>query len=201
MFIPIEIALKKSIVYQLWYNHDMSNVIASPIKSKSWAKGLILILLISAVFLQQKHNPHRFIPDTSFTTITGKKLVFSPSQKKPLVVTFWATSCPSCVQEIPHLISLYDRYHPQGIEIIAIAMAYDPPNRVVAMTQEKNIPYAVVLDLKSEYANAFGRIWATPTTFLIKPNGRIAKRIVGQFDLVDLQTRIEALLKESPETS
>lgn len=71
---------------------------------------------------------------------------------KPLIITFWATSCPSCVKEIPHLIALYEQYHPQGIEIIAIAMTYDPPNRVVSMTQEKKLPYHVVLDIK-------GGIW------------------------------------------
>jgi thiol-disulfide isomerase/thioredoxin len=49
------------------------------------------------------------------------------------LVTFWATTCPSCIEEIPHLIDLYRELNPKGLEIIGVAMAYDPPEQVRAM--------------------------------------------------------------------
>jgi Redoxin len=90
---------------------------------------------------------------------------------------------------------LYQQFHPQGLEIIAIAMAYDPPNRVVAMTRERNLPYPVVLDLESEYVKAFGPIWGTPTSILIDTKGVISKRKIGAFELTDMQSRIQQLLE------
>jgi peroxiredoxin len=164
-------------------------------KTNPWAKGLLLFLLISLALWMARGKTYSYTPETTFTTITGEQIVLKTLRGKPVLVTFWATSCPSCVKEIPHLIALYDRFHPQGFEIIAITMAYDPPSHVVAMTKERKLPYHVVLDVTSGHAKAFGRIWATPTTLLISPDGAIAKREVGAFDLTEMESRIEHLLK------
>jgi thiol-disulfide isomerase/thioredoxin len=179
----------------------MSNTIVQPMKTNSWVKGLIILLLISLPLWLSKHNTYTFKPDTVFTTITGQKVSLTDLHGKPLIITFWATTCPSCVKEIPHLITLHERYHLQGIEIIAIAMTYDPPNSVVNMAQEKKLPYRVVLDIKGDYAKAFGHIWATPTTLLINKNGEITKRILGPFNIEDIQRRIEQLLQDNPKPS
>jgi thiol-disulfide isomerase/thioredoxin len=164
-------------------------------KTKSWGRGLLVILLIMLALWMARGEKYSFTPETSFTTITGEKITLKTLQGKPVLITFWATSCGLCIREIPHLVSLYQQYHPQGLEIIAIAMVYDPPNRVVAIAKEQQLPYRIVLDLTSEHAKAFGHIWGTPTTLLIAPNGTVAKRKVGAFDLADMQTRIEHLLK------
>ncbi len=179
----------------------MPNAIVSPMKTNPWVKGFIILLLISLPLWLSKHNPYTFTPDTVFTTITGQKVSLTDLQGKPAIITFWATTCPSCVKEIPHLIALYEKFHPQDIEIIAIAMTYDPPNSVVNMAQEKKLPYHVVLDIKGDYAKAFGHVWATPTTLLINKNGEVAKRILGPFNIEDIQSRIEQLLQDSPRPS
>ena len=163
-------------------------------KTQSWGKGLLVVLLVALALWLARSEKYTFTPDTAFTAITGEKISLKSLQGKPVLITFWATSCGSCIKEIPHLVALYQQFHPQGFEIIAIAMTYDPPDRVVAMTKELKLPYPIVLDLKADHAKAFGRIWATPTTLLLSPDGKIAKRIVGAFDLVDMQTRIINLL-------
>lgn len=168
---------------------------SSRMKTKSWGKGIIIILLIVLALWMARSEKYTFTPDTTFTTITGERITLKALQGKPVLVTFWATSCPSCIKEIPHLVALYKQFHPKGLEIIAIAMVYDPPNRVVGMTHEQNLPYPIVLDITSEHAKAFGRVWATPTTLLISPDGSVTKRDVGAFDPNDMQTCIEQLLK------
>ncbi|WP_336885056.1 peroxiredoxin family protein [Methylomicrobium sp. RS1] len=135
-------------------------------------------------------------PDVVFTTITGKQIASHAWRGKPAIVTFWATDCPSCMLEIPHLIDLYRRFHPQGLEIVAVAMAYDPPSHVVAMTRDRQLPYDVALDLNSAHALAFGNVQFTPTTFLISPEGRIAEKSVGVFDYSAWQSRIAAMLNK-----
>ena len=134
-------------------------------------------------------------PDVTFTTITGKKIALRELRGKPVIVTFWATDCPACVKEIPDLIDLYTQYHKQGLEIIAVAMYYDPPNHVVSMTEDRQLPYDVALDLKAEHAHAFGEVLLIPSTFLISPGGLIDLKITGAFDQAEMKTRIETLTK------
>jgi hypothetical protein len=74
-------------------------------------------------------------------------------------------------------------------------MYYDPPNHVVEMTQAKQIPYHVALDLRSEVAQAFSGVPFTPTTFLISPEGQMVFSKVGLFDLKAMQQRIQQLLQ------
>lgn len=155
--------------------------------------SLFLIGLLTAAYSLQRSKISVSAPDISFTTITGKKIDLSKLKGKPVIITFWATDCASCIKEIPHLIELYNQFHPSGLEIIAIAMYYDPPNHVVYMTKAQKIPYHVTLDLKAEHAMALGNVQFTPTTFLISPEGHIVMKKTGLFDLSDLKHRIENL--------
>jgi peroxiredoxin len=163
--------------------------------SSSAKKRFIAILLLAAFFFSLTLISTNAAPDATFTTITGKKIALDQLRGKTVLVTFWATDCPGCIEEIPHLLDLYQQYHGLGLEIIAVAMPYDPPSRVVAMTQAKQLPYDVVLDLKSEHALAFGHVQFTPSTFLIDPEGFFAMKKIGAFDLAEMKTQIEQLLK------
>jgi peroxiredoxin len=158
---------------------------------------LLVSLLLVLVFISIDTINRASItaPDVTFNIITGKKITLKELRGKPVIVTFWATDCPACINEIPYLIDLYKKYHKQGLEIIAVAMYYDPPNHVVTMTEDLQLPYNVALDLKAELANAFGDVQFTPGTFLITPDGLIALKKTGAFDPSEMKTRIETLLK------
>lgn len=165
----------------------------------SWAKILVgLPVFAAALWLVWAAMPRLLgaAPDVMFTTITGKQVALREWRGKPAIVTFWATDCPSCMLEIPHLIDLYRQFHPRGLEIMAVAMAYDPPHHVVAMTQSRQLPYDVALDLNSAHAQAFGNVQFTPTTFLLSPGGKIVEKSVGVFDYPSWQSRIAAMLNE-----
>jgi len=141
-------------------------------------------------------QPHQAAPDEGFITLTGQAITLKQLRGKPVLVVFWASDCPSCLKEIPELRSLYQRYHHQGLEIIAVAMAYDPPSEVVAVSRAMQLPYPVALDLNSAHAKAFGDVQLTPSTFLINPKGMIEKKITGLFDKDEMQATIEQFLKE-----
>jgi len=111
-------------------------------------------------------------------------------------VTFWATNCASCIKEIPQLIELYQRYHSKGLEIIAVAMSYDPPNHVLETSKALQLPYPVALDMQSENAHAFGDVSLTPTTFLIAPDGTIALQKTGLLDINEVKTQLSTFIKE-----
>lgn len=151
------------------------------------------VLIVFTVMLISCRSP--IAPETTFSTITGKKIALSELRGKPIIVTFWATDCASCLKEIPHLIELYQQYHPKGLEIIAVAMAYNPPNHVIDMSHAQQLPYDIALDLQSENAHAFGDVSLTPTTFLIAPDGTIALQKTGLFDLNEMKTQLSNFIK------
>lgn len=152
----------------------------------------IAVLLIAGVWLWRADSVSR-APDVAFTTIKGQTLQLSELKGKPALITFWATDCPGCIKEIPHLIGLHQRNAASGLTIVAVAMDYDPPNRVVAMADRMQLPYAVALDPDGGLARAFGNVEVTPTTFLIDRNGNIALQKVGAFDPDAMQQRLDAL--------
>jgi len=145
--------------------------------AKRWLIGAFVIL--STIGLVKLNLKPAMAPDLTFTTTAGQQIKLKSLIGQPALVTFWATDCPACVAEIPHLASLYQQQHCHGLEIIAISMAYDPPNHVMDMTKTKQIPYPVVLDITGEYALAFGNVTVTPTTFLLDSNGKIADHFTG----------------------
>lgn len=169
----------------------------SNVKTRFITSQYILLAVLSSVLVFLSINASNIVsteaPDVTFTTITGKKIALRALRGKPVIVTFWATDCPGCIKEIPHFIDLYKQYHQQGLEIIAVAMYYDPPNHVVTMTKDQQLPYDVALDLKAEHAHAFGDVQLIPSTFLITPDGWLALKKTGAFDPVEMKTRIEAL--------
>jgi len=133
-------------------------------------------------------------PDIGLMTIDGEELRLASLQGRPVLVTFWATTCNSCLREMPHLIELYDELAPLGLEVIGIAMDYDPPNRVLAMRKARNIPYPIALDINADAARAFGDVRLTPTSFLIAPDGRIVYRKTGSMDMTRLRVDIRGML-------
>lgn len=133
-------------------------------------------------------------PDIDLVTIKGEALQLASYRGRPLLVTFWATTCPGCIEEMPHLFELYAEFQPQGLEIIGIAMDYDPPNQVLAMSEARGIPYPVALDIHADAARAFGDVRLTPTSFLIAPDGRIVYQKIGEMDMAKVRSDIAGML-------
>ncbi|HIF50847.1 MAG TPA: TlpA family protein disulfide reductase [Thiotrichaceae bacterium] len=160
----------------------------------------VAILTVVSLFLYLNHNKLDVVPEISLNIIDGRKIELHSLKGKPLLVTFWATTCATCIKEMPHLIELYDELGQEELEIIAIAMSYDPPNRVIELSKRKNIPYPVALDINGSAAKAFGDVQVTPSSFLIDANGNIVQQRSGVIDIKALRTKVKALLKTTSTT-
>ena len=156
----------------------------------------IFILAVAGLsfWLWMSPSGLKWAPDVTFTTLEGEKLNMGELRGRPILVTFWATSCPGCLKEMPHLVELYEEFGNAGFELIGVAMSYDPPNRVVELTTERQLPYPIALDLDGALAAAFGNVMLTPTSFLIDPDGRIIKHKIGEMDIGKLKQQVESLL-------
>ncbi len=164
-------------------------------KAKDIAIGLFGLLLVGGLaFVWLSPSGLSEAPDISVKTIEGETIRLADLRGRPVLVTFWATSCPGCIKEMPHLIELYHDLNPRGFELIGIAMAYDPPDHVIAMAKSRNIPYPVAPDTDGKAARAFGDVRLTPTSFLIAPDGRVVHQKVGEMDMSRVHELIEDML-------
>lgn len=136
-------------------------------------------------------------PSASFTLLDGQKGHFDQLRGKVVLVNFWATSCVTCVKEMPDLVATHQRFNARGFETLAIAMSYDPPAYVARFAESRQLPFGVVIDNTGELARKFGDIQLTPTTLLIDKQGRIVKRYVGEPDFAALHALVEKLLAET----
>lgn len=141
--------------------------------------------------------PQKQVPNIAVNTITGEKISLASLKGKPALVTFWATDCPGCIKEIPHLKAIHADYAAKGVSIIAIAMKHDRPDHVIAMTKAKQLPYTIALDPMGEAAKAFGNVRLTPTTFLIAPDSSIIMQKIGVFDEKKMRLQLDKFLAKS----
>jgi peroxiredoxin len=155
--------------------------------------GVVVLLAIVGYLSLPPAGPTAS-PDITLVTADGEQLSLESLRGRPLLITFWSTTCPTCIHEMPQLVALHNELASRGLEVIGIAMYYDPPNQVLAMRKSRNIPYTIALDLRAEAAQAFGDIRVTPSTFLIAPDGRIVYRQAGRLSVERVKKRILDLL-------
>lgn len=135
-------------------------------------------------------------PASTFVLLDGSKKTTADLKGQVTLVNFWATSCVTCVGEMPKMVATYDKYHGKGYNMLAVAMSYDPPSYVVNYTQTRKLPFQVAIDNTGAVAKAWGDVQLTPTTFLVNKRGEIVKRYVGEPDFAELHRLIEKLLAE-----
>ena len=155
---------------------------------------LFVLLTASVIWLWVSPVGISQVPDIKLTITDGIIINLRELQGKPVLVTFWATSCMGCIREMPRLIALYDELADDGLEIIGIAMPYDPPNQVAKMISERKIPYPIAIDIEGNAVLAFGDVIVTPTSFLIAPDGTITKHTIGEMDINELRDSIISML-------
>lgn len=136
-------------------------------------------------------------PESQFVLLNGSTKTTADLKGKVTLVNFWATSCTTCVAEMPEIIKTYDKYKSQGYDTLAVAMSYDPPSYVVNFAESRKLPFQVALDNTGKIAKDWGDIQLTPTTFIVNKQGKIVKSYVGAPDFAELHKLIEKLLAEA----
>jgi peroxiredoxin len=140
-------------------------------------------------------NPSNAAPDSTFVLLDGQQQSTAQLKGQVTLINFWATSCVTCVAEMPQLVTTYNKFHPLGYNTIAVAIQSDPPSYVVNFAQSRQLPFSVAIDNTGAIAQAWGNIELTPTSFLVDKNGHIVKRYVGQPNFTELHQLIDELLR------
>lgn len=99
------------------------------------------------------------------------------SQNKSVLVNFWATWCSYCVEEMPDLVQLQEKYAKQGFTVIAVN-AGESGKQAAAFVKKHRLNFPVALDEDMAVSQAYGLV-GIPTTFLITSDGKIAGQYNG----------------------
>lgn len=141
-------------------------------------------------------SPSQTAPDLPYTLLGGEQRQLATSRGRVMLVNFWATSCTTCVAEMPGLVATYEKFRPQAFDVLAVAMSYDPPTYVSHFATTRKLPFQVAIDQDGRLAQGFGDVQLTPTSFLLDKQQRIVKRYVGEPAWDKLQQLIGELLAQ-----
>ena len=109
-------------------------------------------------------------PNFTLSSLSGEKVELAGlAQKKPTLLVFWATWCPSCVEEIPILNEWSEKY--PGLQILGVNVQ-EPLKRVQAFAQKRKIRYPIVLDGAGEVAQQYGLV-GIPAAILLSKGGKV----------------------------
>lgn len=139
----------------------------------------------------------RAAPRVSYTLLDGRRQSTVDLQGQVVLVNFWATSCATCIAEMPRIVSTHEKFRGRGYQTLAVAMSYDPPAYVADFAESRELPFGVAIDNTGHIARSFGDVQLTPTSLLIDKRGAIVERHVGTPDFAALHRRVEQLLGES----
>ncbi len=167
----------------------------TPATKPIWGKiAVTLLTVVLAAIAYFSLVAPKSAPDVTFVNLSGEKIPSKSLRGKVVIVNFWATSCVTCIREMPQMVETYNKFKGQGLEFVAVAMQDDPANYVLNYVQTRQIPFTVALDVRGELAKAFGDVKMTPTTFVIDKEGHIIKRYVGEPGFPALHQLLEKAL-------
>jgi peroxiredoxin len=168
----------------------------APASNRSWIKpaaiGAVVLAVAGIGYATLARS--EAAPDVTFISIDGQKIRTADLRGKVVMVNFWATSCATCIKEMPAMVDTYNKFKGQGLEFVAVAMFYDPPNYVLNYAQTRKLPFKVALDSGGDIATQFGKVALTPTTFVIGKDGKIIKRYVGEPEFSSLHALLQKAL-------
>ena len=128
-------------------------------------QGLLAILLLLPMT-----NAAVAATGFSLTDTAGHRHTLADYRGKWLLVNFWATWCPPCLEEIPDLVALYDERKDRDLAVLGIAMEYENAREVADYVDDMLMSYPIVLGDHSATAQ-IGPADVLPTTYIYNPHG------------------------------
>jgi peroxiredoxin len=131
--------------------------------------------------------------DMRFTATDGTPVDLAQMRGKVVLIDFWATWCPGCMQEAPHVVEAYNALHDQGFEVVGISLDVDK-GQMESIAQQKGMLWPEYFDGKAwnnDVATHFG-IHQIPALWLLDKNGRLADTDARE----DLQEKVSRLLAQ-----
>lgn len=126
--------------------------------------------------------------------MNGKPVSLAAYKGKVILLDFWATWCGPCKAEIPNFVELQNEYGPKGLVVLGFSVD-DTVDLLKPFVTQLKMNYPVLVGLgREDVQDAFGPIWAIPTTLLISRDGRVCRKNTGLLGKEKYERDIKALL-------
>ncbi len=136
---------------------------------------LLALLLISTPSLMAATKMPSF---SLVDVVSGKTVDSNVFSGKALFVTFFATWCPPCMEEIPTLIKLQEKYASKGFSVVGLSVDQEGPEVVNRVVRKRSINYPVLM-ADSKTTRSFGGVYGIPVSFLVNKRGNVVKKYTG----------------------
>jgi peroxiredoxin len=134
------------------------------------------------------------MPSFALENVRDGKIVESSSfDGKVLLLTFFATWCPPCVEEIPVLVKLQNELADAGFSVVGLSVDQQGAASVAKFVEEQQINYPVLL-AEAQTTQDFGGVYGIPVAFLVNKVGNVVKRYNGYVQAEILEKDIRSLL-------
>ncbi|HZT72585.1 MAG TPA: TlpA disulfide reductase family protein [Terriglobales bacterium] len=144
--------------------------------------GAVLTALLACALAgcSGRVRPGRPVPDFSLVTADGRPVTLASFRGQVLVLDFWASWCPPCVEEAPALNALAQQLAGRPVRILAVSIDTDPA-AYRRFLQQYHIRFATARDPSAALMHRYGTV-QIPETYIIDQQGRLARKIVGAMD-------------------
>lgn len=129
--------------------------------------------------------------DRGFSVVdtAGKQYQLADYKGKWVIVNFWATWCPPCLEEIPDLVNLFDQRKDKDVMVIGVAFEYKSIKEVTTFVDDMLMSYPIVLGDDKVIAQ-IGPADVLPTTYIYNPQGKLVKTKRGLITKADIEKLI-----------
>ncbi len=162
---------------------------------KSFLLPLLLLITLSIHTVAYAANNFA-VKNFTVKDTAGKKHMLSQYKGKWVIVNYWATWCPPCLEEVPDLVALYDSRKNRDVMIIGVVFDYQSAKEVAEYVDDMLMSYPIVLG-DDDVTKQIGNSEVLPTTFIYNPRGELVKTKHG---LVTKQY-LEAIMASEAKTS
>jgi peroxiredoxin len=128
--------------------------------------------------------------DFTLPDIQGKQRSLSEFRGKWVLVNYWATWCPPCLEEMPELEIFHTGHKDKDAVVVGINLEQIDPARLKSFVEEQFISYPILLD-RPRPRTELGSIPGMPTSFLVSPEGKVVARQVGRLTATMIESFIE----------
>ncbi|KIL49230.1 peroxiredoxin family protein [Jeotgalibacillus soli] len=123
-------------------------------------------------------------PDFQTTTLDGEEVSLSDYRGKKIILNFWATWCPPCIAEMPHMQNYYEEEaKDQNVEILAVNLTSMDHgiDKVKQFTEDFELTFPVLMDESGSIGDQF-QVFTIPTTYMLDEEGVIIRKLLGPMD-------------------
>lgn len=133
-------------------------------------------------------------PDFTSWDLAGKKVGLTDFHGRTVLLSFWATWCTACRDEMPALQALRDRYTPEGFSMLAVNYRETSTDRMRQYLDGINVDVQALIDPDGAIASAYGVDIGLPVNVLIDTQGKVVGILVGETPAPAIQQAIEHAL-------